>query len=160
MVSILSGVRSLGHAEQWTLSFGSICSFRFSWAQPSLADLFFCKTTDTTESLRCMTPLLETSVDTCSLCQQGRSVCPASCWIKTSEEGGVPKPGFLRHGTLWMVLIPLEWGHGHQRLSGTGFISWLLPASPDFVCLSPNQLRRDILEVRGQMSASSFSCLG
>lgn len=72
----------------------------------------------------------------------GKTVCPASCWIKTSEEG-VPKPGFF--GTwhfailecyfscpanVWRMVISLEWGHGHQRLNGMHFmaltsISWL-----------------------------------
>lgn len=64
MVSVLSGVKSSGHAEQWTLSFGSTCfALRFSWAWPSLAHLFLVKPQITTESLHCMILLLETSVD-------------------------------------------------------------------------------------------------
>lgn len=124
-----------------------LCSLRFSWAQPSLALLFFCKTTDTTESLLCMTLLLGTSVDTCSLCQQGRSVCPASCWIKTSEEGVVPKPGFGGHGTLqYSTATPAVlqtsgwcWSHWSGDIDTKGWVgcaSWLLPAFPDCGCLS------------------------
>jgi len=35
MVSILSGVKSLGHPEQWTLSFGSMCLALSGVAEPS-----------------------------------------------------------------------------------------------------------------------------
>lgn len=111
-----------------------------------------------------MTALLGASAGRCSLSQRGSSVCPASCRLRSTEQGRVRRAGSVGARTFAAPECCSREHQGDAELTGvrTPRVGWdaLHGSYWRFLtwCVSPRGVSRGVLNIRGQIY--SFPGLG